>query len=82
VQRRGTKAIGQVCNPVMPVSFAAIGALGLAGIVPAPGVLAALNPRHAMSYFIHAGPGVSFAVLGAAFLVVTGGEDIGSQAGN
>ena len=82
VQRRGTEAIGQVCGPVMLVWFAAIGALGLAGIARTPSVLAALNPWHALGYLIHAGPATSFAVLGAAFLAVTRGEAMYADMGH
>ena len=82
VQRRGTEAIGKVFGPVMLVWFAAIGLLGLAEIVRAPGVLAALSPSHAAGFLIHAGPGVSFAVLGAAFLAVTGGEAMYADMGH
>ena len=82
VQRRGTEAIGRVFGPVMLVWFAAIGLLGLAEIVRGPAVLAALNPLHALGYLLHAGPGISFAVLGAAFLAVTGGEAMYADMGH
>ncbi len=82
VQRRGTEAIGQVFGPVMLVWFVAIGALGITGILHAPGVLLALNPWHAISYLVHAGPAISFAVLGAAFLAVTGGEAMYADMGH
>jgi len=81
-QRRGTEAIGKVFGPVMLVWFIAIGLLGLGGIMRAPGVLAALNPWHATSFLIHAGPAISFAVLGAAFLAVTGGEAMYADMGH
>ena len=82
VQRRGTEAIGQVFGPVMLVWFVAIGALGITGILHAPGVLLALNPWHAISYLVRAGPAISFAVLGAAFLAVTGGEAMYADMGH
>ncbi len=82
VQRHGTEAIGRIFGPVMLVWFAAIGVLGLLGIARAPGVLAALSPWHAISYLVHAGPAISFAVLGAAFLAVTGGEAMYADMGH
>ena len=82
VQRRGTEAIGRVFGPVMLGWFAAIGLLGAIQIARAPAVLAALNPLHAAGYLLHAGPGVSFAVLGAAFLAVTGGEAMYADMGH
>lgn len=82
VQRRGTQAIGRVFGPVMLVWFVVIGLLGIASIVRAPAVLAALNPLYAMRYLLHAGPGVSFSVIGAAFLAVTGGEAMYADMGH
>ena len=59
-----------------------IALLGLAASPRAPGILAALNPLHAVAYLVHAGPGVGFAVLGAAFLAVTGGEAMYADMGH
>ena len=82
VQRRGTEAIGRVFGPVMLVWFAVIGALGILAILREPAVLGALNPWHAAGYLLRAGPGISFAVLGAAFLAVTGGEAMYADMGH
>lgn len=82
VQRRGTAFIGRLFGPVMLAWFAAIALLGMAQIAVAPGVLAALNPLHAMNYLVHAGPWIAFAVLGAAFLAVTGGEAMYADMGH
>ena len=82
VQREGTDAIGRVFGPVMLVWFVALGLLGLAQIMQVPSVLAALSPVHAVSYLVHAGPGIGFAVLGAAFLAVTGGEAMYADMGH
>src|SRR5262249_60178654 len=57
----------------MLVWFIAIGSLGIAGIARAPAILAALSPFPAITYLWNAGP-VAFAVIGGAFLAVTGGE--------
>ena len=67
VQRRGTEFIGSIFGPVMLVWFVAIGLLGLLGIMQTPGILAAISPHYAVAYLVHAGPGIAFAVLGAAF---------------
>ncbi|MCK8783538.1 potassium transporter Kup [Roseomonas sp. NAR14] len=82
VQRQGTAVIGAVFGPIMLVWFALIGVLGLAEIARVPSVLAALNPYHAVDYLLHAGPGIGFAVLGAAFLAVTGGEAMYADMGH
>ena len=82
VQKRGTEAIGRVFGPIMLVWFAVIGVLGITAIARVPGVLAALSPLHAAGYLLRAGPGISFAVLGAAFLAVTGGEAMYADMGH
>src|SRR5207249_2072267 len=68
-----TSWIGGIFGPIMVVWFVTIALLGVIGIVRAPGVLAALSPLPAITYLWHAGP-LAFAVIGAAFLAVTGGE--------
>jgi KUP system potassium uptake protein len=73
IQRRGTSWIGGIFGPVMLIWFMAIGVLGVVGIARAPVVLAALSPLPAITYLWDAGP-LAFAVIGATFLAVTGGE--------
>ena len=73
IQRRGTSFIGAIFGPVMLVWFIVIGMMGISGIARAPGILAALSPLPAIVYLLHAGP-IAFAVIGGAFLAVTGGE--------
>jgi len=82
VQRKGTAFIGNIFWPVMLTWFIAIGLLGLRGIVGAPGILSALSPHHALIYLLHAGPGICFAVLGAAFLALTGAEAMYADMGH
>ena len=74
VQRQGTQFIGKIFGPVMVGWFAVLAALGIHGIVKAPGVLVALSPLYAFDFLIHQNFHVSFAIIGAAFLAVTGGE--------
>jgi KUP system potassium uptake protein len=73
IQRKGTSWIGGIFGPVMLIWFVIIGVLGIIGIFRAPAVLAALSPLPAITYLWHAGP-LAFAVIGGAFLAVTGGE--------
>ncbi|SED00904.1 KUP system potassium uptake protein [Rhizobiales bacterium GAS188] len=73
IQRKGTSFVGGIFGPIMLFWFAIIGILGLAGIVSNPAVLAALSPWPAITYLFHAGP-LALAVIGGAFLAVTGGE--------
>ena len=82
VQRKGTDFIGNIFGPVMLAWFIAIGLLGLLGIMRAPGILAALSPHYAVVYLVHAGPGIAFAVLGAAFLALTGAEAMYADMGH
>jgi KUP system potassium uptake protein len=73
IQRKGTSWIGGIFGPIMLLWFVVIGILGIAGIARVPSVLAALSPLPAISYLWHAGP-LAFAVIGGAFLAVTGAE--------
>jgi KUP system potassium uptake protein len=81
VQRKGTSFIGGVFGPVMLTWFIAIALLGIAGIVRAPAILAALSPVPAITYLWQAGP-IAFAVIGGAFLAVTGGEALYADMGH
>jgi KUP system potassium uptake protein len=65
----------------MLVWFVCIAALGVSQIVRAPEVLTAVDPRHAVDFFAHNGR-TGFLVLGAVFLVVTGGEALYADMGH
>lgn len=80
-QRFGTGGIGKVFGPVTVVWFVTLAALGVAQIVQEPGVLAAVNPAHAVSFFAENG-WRGFLVLGSVFLVVTGGEALYADMGH
>jgi KUP system potassium uptake protein len=82
VQRKGTAFIGNIFGPVMLLWFVVIGLLGLRGIIGAPGILTALSPHYALNYLLHAKPGIGFAVLGAAFLALTGAEAMYADMGH
>jgi KUP system potassium uptake protein len=82
VQRKGTAFIGGIFGPLMLLWFIAIGALGVSGILAEPAILGALSPHRALTYLAHAPLGIAFAVLGAVFLVVTGGEAMYADMGH
>jgi KUP system potassium uptake protein len=82
VQWRGTGFIGSIFGPVMLLWFLVLGILGIGGIARAPDVLAAVSPFHAINYLLHAELTISFAVLGAVFLTVTGGEAMYADMGH
>lgn len=80
-QRHGTEKVGRVFGPVMLLWFGALAALGISWIAREPGIFAAFDPRHAVSFFLHNGF-EGFLVLGAVFLVVTGGEAVYADMGH
>ena len=82
MQKKGTGVIGQIFGPVMLAWFAVLALLGIHGIVQAPAVLAALSPLHAFNFLTHQNFHISFAILGAAFLAVTGGEAMYADMGH
>ncbi|HEX9282605.1 MAG TPA: potassium transporter Kup [Gemmatimonadales bacterium] len=81
LQSRGTARIGALFGPVMLVWFATLGVLGLSEIVRQPAVLGAVSPHHAIRFFAE-NPGRGLVVLGAVFLVVTGGEALYADLGH
>lgn len=82
MQKQGTGFIGRIFGPVMLAWFAVLAALGIHGIVKAPMVLEALSPLYAFQFLIHQDFHISFAILGAAFLAVTGGEAMYADMGH
>jgi KUP system potassium uptake protein len=80
-QSRGTARVGAVFGPVTMIWFVAISVLGIAHIIRAPQVLAAINPIHGFEFFMLNG-WRGFVVLGAVFLVVTGGEALYADIGH
>ena len=81
VQKRGTAGIGKAFGPIMVLWFLAIAALGVVQIVGHPEILGALSPHHALG-FIAQHPGVTFIILGAVVLCVTGGEALYADMGH
>src|SRR3954462_11048643 len=82
VQKKGAGFIGGVFGPVMLGRVIVLALLGIHGIVKSPGVLVAVSPFYAINFLIHQDFHVSFAVLGAAFLAVTGGEAMYADMGH
>ncbi len=81
VQDRGTGKMGAVFGPITLVWFLSISLTGIGGIIEHPQVLAALNPLHALDFFIRNGLASIF-VLGAVFLAVTGTEALYADMGH
>src|SRR2546428_5411663 len=81
VQRRGTAGVGAVFGPATLVWFLSIAAVGTPRIAAQPGVLAAVNPLHAVRFL--AGHGYNgFLLLGAVVLCITGGEALYADMGH
>ena len=81
LQKRGTAGIGKFFGPIMLVWFISIAALGVWNIMQHPTVLRGLSPHYALS-FIGNNPGVSFIILGAVVLCVTGAEALYADMGH
>ncbi|HEX8679197.1 MAG TPA: KUP/HAK/KT family potassium transporter, partial [Chthoniobacterales bacterium] len=80
-QSRGTTAVGAVFGPVTLLWFLTLGALGVHQLGRAPEVLGAINPLYGIAFFMSNG-WHGFVVLGAVFLVVTGGEALYADIGH
>jgi len=81
VQKRGTAGIGRYFGPVMAAWFLTIAALGVSQILTHPEILRALNPYYALK-FMWDNPGISFIILGATVLCVTGAEALYADLGH
>ena len=81
IQSRGTGALGNLFGRITVLWFIALAALGAVSIAQTPAVLAALDPRHALGFAWHS-PGLTFLVLGAVFLALTGAEALYADMGH
>ncbi|NMM78041.1 potassium transporter Kup [Acidovorax sp. SRB_24] len=81
VQKRGSASIGRFFGPVMVLWFVAISALGLYNIADNPRILWAISPYYALR-FIYEHPGITFIILGAVVLCVTGAEALYADMGH
>jgi len=81
VQKYGTHRLGGLFGPVMVLWFTTLAVLGVVWTIRLPAVLGAFDPRHAVAFFLANGM-TGFTVLGAVFLVVTGGEALYADMGH
>lgn len=81
VQNKGTAGVGKVFGPITLIWFLSIAALGFFSILENTEVLKATNPYYAVEFFIENGFH-GFVILGAVFLVVTGGEALYADMGH
>ncbi len=81
VQSHGTARVASLFGPIMLIWFVSIAVVGLLHIRDDPGVLLALNPYYAVTFFASHGF-IGLITLGAVFLVVTGGEALYADLGH
>jgi KUP system potassium uptake protein len=81
VQKRGTTGIGKFFGPITVVWFLCIAVLGVVHIMEDPDILWAISPTYALG-FIWNNPKVTFIILGAVVLCVTGGEALYADMGH
>ena len=81
VQKHGTAFVGKFFGPITLIWFLALGILGITSIIQTPLVLGMLNPYWAI-HFIYAHPLMSFFIMGAVVLTVTGGEALYADMGH
>lgn len=80
-QRHGTASVGAVFGPITFLWFVVLSVLGIINIVKEPAVLAAVSPLPAFVFFFRNG-WKGLWILGAVFLVVTGGEALYADMGH
>ena len=81
VQKRGTSGIGKFFGPITLVWFAAIAALGVYHIASHPEIMWAISPHFAVQFMVNE-PAITFLILGAVVLCVTGGEALYADMGH
>jgi KUP system potassium uptake protein len=81
IQFRGTGVVGKLFGPCMVLWFGVLAVLGGISIAQTPAVLASLDPRHALG-FAWQHPLLTFFVLGAVFLAITGAEALYADMGH
>ncbi|KQV45126.1 potassium transporter Kup [Massilia sp. Root335] len=81
VQHKGTGSIGKWFGPIMLLWFFALAAMGVINILKAPGVLAAVNPYHALTFMVR-NKTLAFIALGAVVLAFTGAEALYADMGH
>ncbi|ENV63984.1 potassium uptake protein [Acinetobacter junii NIPH 182] len=81
VQKHGTAVMGKFFGPITLLWFLSIGAIGFVSIIQSPTILAFLSPHWALQFII-TNPYISFFVMGAVVLTVTGGEALYADMGH
>ncbi len=82
IQSGGSARMGRLFGPVTAAWFLMLALSGLAHVLKRPEVLTALDPRHALVFLAHNPGHGALAVLGSAFLALTGGEALYADMGH
>lgn len=81
VQKHGTAFVGKFFGPITMVWFLSLGLLGLHSVIQTPVVLGMFSPHWAIQFIYHQ-PLMTFFVMGAVVLTVTGGEALYADMGH
>lgn len=81
IQKYGTSTIGRFFGPIMIIWFVVLLTLGLYQIFQNPYILKAFNPYYAI-LFLKTNFKISFTIMGAIILVVTGAEALYADLGH
>jgi KUP system potassium uptake protein len=81
IQSRGVGKVGLMFGPVMVLYFLVLAVLGIVNIMAWPQIFLALNPWHAIRFFIDDGVS-AFLAMGSVVLAVTGAEALYADMGH
>ncbi|EXS34688.1 potassium transporter Kup [Acinetobacter sp. 826659] len=81
VQKHGTAFVGKFFGPITMVWFLSLGLLGLHSVIQTPVVLGMFSPHWAIQFIYHH-PVMTFFIMGAVVLTVTGGEALYADMGH
>ena len=81
MQKYGTAFVGKFFGPITLLWFLALGFLGISSIIQTPVVLGMFSPHWAF-HFIVTNPLMTFFIMGAVVLTVTGGEALYADMGH
>ncbi len=81
IQSRGTARVGLLFGPIMLLYFVVLSVLGIVHIASDPGIIFALNPVHAVRFFLNDGL-AAFLAMGSVVLALTGAEALYADMGH
>lgn len=81
MQKQGTAFVGKFFGPLTLLWFFSLGILGVSSIIQTPVVLGMLSPHWAIQFIMNH-PLMTFFIMGAVVLTVTGGEALYADMGH